>query len=176
MRGADRLADLPHRLRVALEPLSDLDLDSAEAFAGAFPRELRHLLRCPVRHRVAERDALAHPAAKERVHGHPERLAGEVPERHLHPRDRELAVGKLCLHGAQRARDRERIAPDEGGSEPLVHVAVQERTPAGEHARYLPEAGQPLVGAYLDDAVLGDFGRSECGANHRSEGAARRPV
>ena len=170
VRGADRGAHLPHCLDVALEALPGLDLDGAKAFADTRERVLRHLLRLAVRDRVAERDPVAHLAAEQSMHRHPQCLAGDVPERHLHPRDRKLAVGKRALHGAQRARDCERVPADENGAEPLVDVAAQQRTAAGEHAGQLAQTGQPFVGVDLDDAVLGNVGVAERGAGDRTVG------
>ena len=39
-----------------------------------------------------------------------------------------------------------------------VDVATQEWTAAREHARQLPQSGNPFVGADVDDAVLGNVG------------------
>ena len=174
--SAHRFANPAHRLDVRLHALAGLDLDGAKAFPGALARELRHLDRLAVRHRVAEGDAIAHPAAEERVDRHPERLAGEVPQGHFHSRDRELAVRELGLHGPHvaRARDLERVAADEGGSEAFVHVAAKERAAPREHARKLAEAREALVRAHLDDPVLGDGGGPERGTGDLAVGREAR--
>ena len=110
-------------------------------------RVLRHLLRLAVRDRVAERDPVAHLAAEQSIcTGTPSALPAMSQSAISTPAIASWPSGSAALHGAQRARDCERVPADENGAEPLVDVAAQQRTAAGEHAGQLAQTGQPFVG------------------------------
>ncbi len=80
----DRRADRLHGRDVARRIVApDLHLDRPVAPLDALLRESRHVVGRAERNRIAERDAIADLAAEKIVDRRVERLADDVPERHL---------------------------------------------------------------------------------------------
>ena len=120
--GADGLAQAPDALHVVRHWMRRrLDLEDAMAERDLGARLGHFGLRALDGERPGERHAVADAAAEQAVHGHAERLAVEVPERHLDRGAREgialnpprhLAAQRLDLRGVAPGEPRRDVALD----------------------------------------------------------------
>jgi hypothetical protein len=113
-------------------------------------------------------DAVAHLAAEQPPHRLAERLADDVPARHLHARDAghdDLAGAAVVavLHPADEVLDVERVAADDVPAPRLGEVA-DERVGVAEHPR-LADAGEALVRADRHEREVPPRGPQDMGAD-----------
>ena len=174
----DRLAHPRDGLDVPRRVAPDLHLDRAMPLADALEGVLGHRLGLAERHRVAERDALAHQAAEERVDRRAEGLPQDVPERHLDPGLRLLHAVERAVHLLDEVGDAARILADHRGDERRLDVPRQEAPAPLEHGRDLADAGDAGVRVDEHDGVLRHRREPERGAGrarHRRAGAGPTP-
>jgi hypothetical protein len=102
-----------------------------------------------------ERHLLGLEPTEELVHRAAERLAGDVPQRHLDGGDRTVAeigivVEPTVGRPGEELVDPHRVFADDPGNRRLQRVAHQ---PDQGTSRHLPDAGDAFVGVDLDDGV-----------------------
>jgi hypothetical protein len=174
MSHADRLADRLDRGDVAGAVLaSDLDLDGAVAGIRLLRGERRHLLGRAEGNRIAERDPVANLAAQQVVDRGIERLALDVPQRHLDAGLGLLDAVECLIHPGDEMGDAERVLADHGRRQ-HVDVGAQQGAAPLEHAACLADAGDAGIGIDEHDRVVGDRRGPERGARDGAVGSAPR--
>ena len=141
---------------------------------------LRHLVGALLVDSPRERHRVACPAAEELVDRHAVMPARQIEQRHLERRA-EVGRAELVLEGlvddAERARELERIQPEEPRPQQAAGGVAEREPDLRVSDRYLAQTVATVVGLDADDAKLrsGDRRRGGAGSDRLLARRADRP-